>query len=244
MAELVGLGCPADLAKAATGLVGGRRRAGATMSSDELQKVVVTAGPSPTVLGATVNAVITITGDPDRRVRGARAELVRTAIHRVTRTNVTDHGSHDSLLQEEVVIAEAPIISSGEKVVPGEHAVSLRIPPDGPRRRTVRCGGRSGRSSTGGTAPTSGRKHRSRCSQARSASRARQPPKSATRASAASTLSFPPARCRPGQTITGGVILRPERAMTVTEVVVLFVVTLPAKKGLRGQRGGSPDAAR
>ncbi len=204
------------------------------MSSDELQKVVVTAGPSPTVLGATVNAVITITGDPDRRVRGARAELVRTAIHRVTRTNVTDHGSHDSLLQEEVVIAEAPIISSGEKVVPGEHAVSLRIPPDGlpsadgQVRWTVRA--------------VIDRRHGTDIRAEAPVEVLAGPERFASEATSevrykgerSIDLELSTRTLRPGQTITGSVILRPERAMTVTEVVVLFVVTLPAKKGLEG----------
>jgi hypothetical protein len=39
---------------------------------------------------------------------------------------------------------------------------------------------------------------------------------------------------QPGQAITGNVILRPARAMQVTEVVVIFVVTLPVRKGLEG----------
>ena len=80
-----------------------------TMSSDELQTVAVTTETSPTELRAPADAVVTITGDPDRKVRGAKAQLVRTAIHRITQTNVLDHGNHDSLLQEEVVVTEAPI---------------------------------------------------------------------------------------------------------------------------------------
>ena len=68
------------------------------MSSGELQTVVVTTEPAPAVLGGTVNAVVTITGEPDRKVRGAKAQLVRTAIHRVTQTNVLGKGSYDSLL--------------------------------------------------------------------------------------------------------------------------------------------------
>ena len=115
---------------AATGQVEARKWGRSRMSSDELQTVAVTTVTSPTELGATVNAVVTITGDPDRKVRGAEAQLVRTAIHRITQTNVLDHGNHDSLLQEEVVVTEASIASDG-RVVPGEHLAILHIPEDG-----------------------------------------------------------------------------------------------------------------
>jgi hypothetical protein len=204
------------------------------MSSDELQQVAVTAGPSLTVLGATVNVVVTITGDPDRKVKGARAELVRTAIHRVTRTDVTGHGSHDSLLQEDVVIAEAPVISSGGRVAPGEHAVSLRIPPDGlpSAEGQVRWSVRA----------VIDRRHGTDIRAEAPVEVLAGPERFASEA--ASEVRYKSERCidlelstrtlRPGQTITGSVTLRPERAMKVTEALVTFVVTIPAKKGLAG----------
>jgi hypothetical protein len=99
-------------------------------SSDELQTLTVTTETSSAELGATVDAVVTITGDLDHKVRGAKVQLVRTAIHRITQTNVLGHGNHDSLLQEEVVVTEVPIACDG-RVVPGEHLVSLLVPEDG-----------------------------------------------------------------------------------------------------------------
>jgi hypothetical protein len=204
------------------------------MSSEELQTVAVMTEPAPTVLGGTVNAVVTITGEPDRKVRGAKAQLVRTAIHRVTQTNVLDHGSHDSLLHEAVVITEVPVISSGGQVAPGEHVVSLHIPEDGLPSATdqVRWSVRA----------VIDRRHGADIQAESPIEVLAGPERFASEAT--SDARYKGERCidlelstrtlRPGRTITGNVILRPARAIKVTEVVVTFAVTLPVKKGLEG----------
>jgi hypothetical protein len=204
------------------------------MSSEELQTVAVMTEPAPAVLGGTVSAVVTIMGEPDRKVRGARAQLVRTAIHRVTQTNVLDHGSHDSLLHEAVVITEVPVISSGGQVAPGEHVIRLHIPEDGLPSATdqVRWSVRA----------VIDRRHGADIQAESPIEVLAGPERFASEAT--SDARYKGERCidlelstrtlRPGWTITGNVILRPARAIEVTEVVVTFAVTLPVKKGLKG----------
>ena len=203
------------------------------MSAAERQTVKITTEPAPTVLGGTVSAVVTITGEPDRKVRGAKAQLVRTAIHRVTQTNVTDHGSHDSLLHEAVVIAEVPVSAAGGPM-PGEQVVSLRIPADGLPSATdqVRWSVRA----------VIDRRHGPDISAESAIEVLAGPERFASEAT--SDARYKGERCidlelstrtlRPGDSITGNVILRPARAIKVTEVVVTFAVTLPVKKGLEG----------
>jgi hypothetical protein len=204
------------------------------MSSGELQAVAVTIGTAPTVLGGTVNAVVTITGEPDRKVRGAKAQLMRTAIHRVTQTNVSGYGSHDTLLHEAVVITEVPVISSGGPVAPGEHVVSLHIPPDGLPSATDQV--------SWSVRAVIDRRHGSDIQAESPIEVLAGPERFASEAT--SDVRYKGERCvdlelstrtlRPGQTITGNVILRPARALKVTEVVVTFAVTLPVRKGLEG----------
>jgi hypothetical protein len=207
------------------------------VSSDELQTMSVATGSSPTVLGGTVNAVITITGDPDRKVRGAKAQLVRTAIHRTTDMDVEmfGHGGyHDTLRHEEVVVTENPITSSGGKVMPGEHIVSLHVPEDGLPSATdqVKWSVRAiidRRLGVDIKADTP-------------VQVLAGPERFATEATA--EASYTRERCidlelssrtlRPGETITGNILLRPTRAMTVTKVVICFVKTTPVMKALEG----------
>jgi SpoOM protein len=204
------------------------------MSSAELQTVAVRTEPAPTVLGGTVNAVITITGEPDRKVKGAKVQLVRTAIHRVTQTNVTDHGSHDSLLQEAVVIAEVPIGSADGPVVPGEQMVSLHIPADGLPSATdqVRWLVRAIIDRRHGVDIKAESPIVVLAGPERFASEATS--EARYKGERSIDLELSTRTLRPGDSVTGNVILRPARAIRVTEVVVTFAVTLPAKKGLEG----------
>jgi hypothetical protein len=204
------------------------------MSSQELQTVAVMTGPVPTVLGGTVSAVVTITGEPDRKVRGAKAQLVRTAIHRVTQTNVLDHGSHDSLLHEAVVITEVPVISSGGPVAPGEHVVSLHIPADGLPSATdqVRWSVRAVIDRRHGADIKAEAPIEVLAGPERFASEATSDPR--YKGERCIDLELSARTLQPGQAITGNVILLSARAIKVTEVVVTFAVTLPVKKGLEG----------
>jgi hypothetical protein len=209
------------------------------MSSQDQQTVAVTAGPSPAVLGDTVTAVVTITGNPDRKVTGAKAQLVRNAIHRVTQKNVTDYGSHDSLLHEDVVITEVPVVPPGEPVVAGEYVASLVIPPDGLPSAT-------GQVDWSVLAVIDRRHGRDIQAQSPIEVLAGQ---DRFASEAAAEIRYKGDRCidlelstrslRPGQTISGTVLLTPARAMTVTEVLVTFVQTLPVKKGLEGTAVGA-----
>ena len=92
--------------------------------------LTVTVESPVTTPGGTVHAVVTITGEPDRKVRAATVRLLRNALSKVSLTNVTDHGSHDSFLGHDVVIAETPLTDSSGQVLPGEHAVSFALTAD------------------------------------------------------------------------------------------------------------------
>jgi SpoOM protein len=204
------------------------------MASDELQTVVVRTDPARTVLGGQISALITVTGQPDRKVAGAKVQLVRTAIHRVTQTNVTDHGSHDSLLHEAAVITETPVSSPGGRVTPGEYVVSLHIPADGLPSATDQV--------TWSVRAVIDRRFGADIKAEAPIEVLAGPDRFASEAT--SEVRYKGDRCidldlaartlRPGETITGTVILRPAEAMKVSEVVVTFVVTLPVKKGLEG----------
>jgi hypothetical protein len=205
------------------------------MSSEESQTVAVTVEPSPAVLGSTVKAVITITGDPDRKVRGAKAQLVRNALHRYTETNLSGRGQHDSLRHEDAVITEVPVDSAGGKAAPGQYVVSLLIPEDGlptvadqvrwsvraviDRRHGIDIQAEAPLEVLAGPghflseATSEARYKGERCVH----------------------LELSARTMRAGQTITGNVILRPDRAITVTKVVVTFTLTFPVKKGLEGK---------
>ncbi|HEY2562234.1 MAG TPA: sporulation protein [Acidimicrobiales bacterium] len=54
-------------------------------------------------------------------------------------------------------------------------------------------------------------------------------------------LELPTRTLRPGGTITGKVVLRPTRAMTVNTVVATFAQTIPVKEGLVGKAVGTPQ---
>jgi hypothetical protein len=205
------------------------------MSSDGLPTVAVTTDTSPTVLGGTVNAVVTITGDLDRKVRGSKVQLVRTALHRYTNVDVVGHGYHDSLLHEEVVVTEVPIISFDGKVVQGEHVVRLHVPEDGLPSATdqVKWSVRA----------IIDRRHGLDVKAEAPVEVLAGPERFASEATAEVRYKGEPCidlelstrTLRPGETITGTVFLRPTRAMTVTKVVITFALTTPAKKGLEGK---------
>ena len=194
------------------------------MSSGGLPTVAVTTQASPTVLGGTVNAIVTITGDPDRKVRAAKVRLVRTALHRYTNVDVVGHGSHDSLLHEEVVVTE----------VPGEHVVSLHVPEDGLPSATdqVKWSVRA----------IIDRRHGIDVKAEAPVEVLAGPERFASEATAETRykgercidLELSTRTLRPGETVTGNVLLRPTRAMTVTKVAVTFALTTPVKKGLEG----------
>jgi hypothetical protein len=204
------------------------------MAAEDLQSLAVATGSAPAVLGGTVMAVVTIAGSPDRKVTGAKVELVRTALHRFTQTNVLSHGYHDSLVSEEVVVAEVSVISSGGSVVPGEHSVSLRIPQDGLPTAADQV--------SWSIRAVISRRHGADIKAQSPVEVLAGPDRFASEA--ATDIRYKGERCidlelsertlRPGQAITGTVILTPARAMTVTEVLATFVVTLPVKKGLKG----------
>ncbi len=172
--------------------------------------MAVATEPVPTVLGGTVNAVVTITGEADRKVRDAKAQLVRTAIHRVTQTNALDHGSHDSLLHEAVVITEVPVSLSGH-VAPGEHAVNLRIPANGLPSATDQV--------SWSVRAVIDRRHGADIQAESPIEVLAGPERFASEATADARyrgercidLELPTRTLRPGQTVTGNVILRPAR---------------------------------
>jgi hypothetical protein len=203
------------------------------MSSGGVLTVAVTTQTSPTVLGGTVNAVVIITGDPDHKVRAAKVRLVRTALHRYTNVDVVmGHGSHDSLVHEDVVVTEVPIAFSDGKVAPGEHVVSLHVPEDGLPSATdqVKWSVRA----------IIERHHGIDVKAEAPVEVLAGPERFAIEATAETRyngercieLELSTRTLRPGETITGSVLLRPTKAMTVTKVAVFFTVTIPVKKGL------------
>jgi hypothetical protein len=93
--------------------------------------MTVTIAESSTLTGGIVNAVVTVTGDPDDKVRGATARLVRTALLKTRETDVFwGHGYHDEVLPHDVVVSEAPLGDPSGKLVPGNHVVNLAVPDD------------------------------------------------------------------------------------------------------------------
>ncbi|MGO8875247.1 MAG: sporulation protein [Acidimicrobiales bacterium] len=181
-----------------------------------------------------MNAIVTITGDLDRKVRAVKVQLVRTALHRYTSVDVLDHGSHNTLLHEEVVITEMPITSPDGKVVQGSHAVSLRVPEDGLPSATdqVKWSVRA----------IIDRRHGVDVKAEAPVEVLAGPERFASEATAEARykgeryldLELSNRTLRPGETITGNVVIRPTRPMTVTKVAVTFVLTISVKKGLEG----------
>jgi hypothetical protein len=92
--------------------------------------MTVTTEPSSTMNGGTVNAVVTITGDRDDKVRAATARLVRTALRKTVETDVFWRGYHDEVLPHDEVVAEAPLTDAGGNLGPGDHPVSFTVPDD------------------------------------------------------------------------------------------------------------------
>ena len=101
------------------------------MSSKDAQKMTVTTEPSSTTTGGTVSAVVTIIGDPDDKVRGATARLVRTALRKTRETNVfMGHGSHNEIMPHDDIVAEVPLADSSGQLAAGNHVVSFAVPDD------------------------------------------------------------------------------------------------------------------
>ena len=207
------------------------------MSSDELQTVTVTTESSPTVPGGTVNAVVTITGEPDPKVRGAMAQLVRTGLHRVTQTNALSHGEHNSLSQEDVVVAEAQLTDSNGKVLPGEHVISLPVPDDALPSATNmvwwtvkavidRRLGTDVKAQAPVVVLTGPERFASEA-----ADEARNVGEHCI------DLELSTRTLRPSETISGNVLLRPLRAMTLDNAIVTFVLTASVKDGLDNTSG-------
>lgn len=205
------------------------------MSSGGLPTLAVTTETPAMVLGGTVNAVVTITGNLDHKTRGVKVQLVRTALHRYTNLDVVGHGSHDTLVHEQVVVTDVPINFVDGTVRPGRHVVGLHVPEDGVPSATdqVKWSVRA----------TIDRRLGADVKAETPVEVLAGPDRFADEAS--SEARYKGERCmelelsnrtvRPGESITGSVILRPTRAMTVTEVVVTFAVTIPVKKGLEGE---------
>ncbi len=205
------------------------------MSSGGLPTLAVTTEPSRTVLGDSVNAVVTITGDLDRKVRGVKVQLVRKALHRYTSVDVLDHGSHDTLVHEEVVVAEIPLDSSHGALLQGRHVVGLRVPEGGVPSATdqVTWSVRAIIDRRFGVDVKAEAPLEVLAGPDRFPSEATSEPR--YKGERCIDLELSTRTLRPGATITGNVVVRPTRAMTVTEVLVVFVVTTPTKKGLEGE---------
>ena len=204
------------------------------MSSDEVQTVAVRIESSPTALGGTVTAVVTVQGNPDRKVREVKAQLVRSAFHRYTQTNITDHGSHDSLSYEAVVITET-LISSDRPGAPGEYLLSLQVPEDGLPSAVgqVAWSVRAVIDRRHGHDVTAEAPVQVLSGPERFTSEANDDPRHVGERCVDLKLSSP-RTLRAGETVTGNVELRPTRAMTVTRIGVLFVRTTSDKSGLTG----------
>jgi hypothetical protein len=200
------------------------------VSPKDLQTVTVTT-QSPSTEGGSVNVVVVITGQPDDAVRGATAQLVRTALYKVTDTNVVSHGYHDSLFSEDVVVAEASLTDPAGRVLPGEHAVTLALPPDAlpsatkvvwwsvraviDRRHGIDVKARApvevlaGPERFADEATSQARYVGEHCVQ----------------------LEAPTRTMRPGEAISGNVIVGPTRAMTVGKLFVGLARTVGTKDG-------------
>jgi hypothetical protein len=204
------------------------------MSSGERQTVAVAVESASTPLGGTVTAVVTITGNADRKVRGAKAQLVRHTLHRYIQQDVLlSRGEHDTLLREDIVVTETPITSSDGKVLPGEHVVRLHVPEDGLPSATdqVTWSVRAIIDRRHGTDVTAQAPVQVLAGPDRFASEATE--QARYKGAACIDLELSTRTLRPGQTITGTVVLRPAQAMTLTKVLLGFVETTPVKKGLK-----------
>jgi sporulation-control protein spo0M len=184
-----------------------------------------------TVPGGTVRAVVTITGGPDHKVRGATVRLVRNALYKMSVTDVTDHGSHNTLLDNDAVITEVPLTDSNGQVVPGDHAVSFALPddalPSAPKYVSWKV------------EAVIERHHGIDVKAQAPVEVLSGPELFADEATSEAVpidgpgveLELPIRSLRPGETITGKVIVRPERAMTVTRVTVNFNRCVGTAKG-------------
>ncbi|HTW98659.1 MAG TPA: sporulation protein, partial [Acidimicrobiales bacterium] len=139
-------------------------------------------------------------------------------------------------VHEHVVVTEAPIVPPGAAVAPGDHVVSLHVPEDGLPSATdqVQWSVRARID-----------RHLGADVEAEAPVEVLAGPERFA-AEATGDARYKGERCidlelstrtlRPGETITGKVVLAPAQAVTVTvtNVLVLFVVTTPAKQGLEG----------
>jgi sporulation-control protein spo0M len=195
------------------------------------EALTVRAESPVTVPGGTVRAVVTITGEPDHKVRGATVRLVRNALYKMSVTNVTDHGSHDTLLHNDAVIAEVPLTDSSGRVVSGDHAVSFALPDDAlpsvPRYVPWSVEAVIDR-------------HHGIDVKAQAPVDVRSGPELFAEEATSEAipidgpgveLELPIRSLRPGETITGKVRVRPERALTVTRVTVNFNRCVGTAKG-------------
>jgi hypothetical protein len=204
------------------------------MAPEERQTLTVATGDSPAVLGGTLNAVVTISGEPDHKVKGAKATLVRTGRRRLTQTDVLGHGQHNTLIHEDVVLAETPVATSGGKVVPGGYVVSLAVPADDLP---------SAADQVSWSVRAVIERHFGVDVKARAPVEVLVgPDRFANEATGEARykgeqcvdLDLSTRTLRPGETIAGSVVLRPTKAMTVTEVLACFVVSASVKNGLEG----------
>jgi hypothetical protein len=193
--------------------------------------MTVTAESPSTVPGGTVNAVVTITGDPDEAVRGATARLVRTALVKVTETNVLSHGYHDSLLSDDVVVAEAPLRDSRGRVLPGEHVVSLALPADAlpSATKVVSWSVRAVIDRRHGIDVKAKAPLEVLVGPERFADEATTEPRYVGERCV--DLELPTRTLRPGEALTGNVVVRSTRAMTLNEVFVGLARTVGTAKG-------------
>lgn len=184
-----------------------------------------------TVPGGTVRAVVTITGEPDHKVRGATVRLVRNALYKVSVTNVSGRGSHNDLVHNDAVIAEVPLTDSTGRVVPGDHAVSFALPddalPSAPKYVSWKV------------EAVIDRRHGIDVKAQAPVEVLSGPELFADEATSGAIpidgpgveLELPMRSLRPGETITGKVLLRPEQPMTVTKVTVNFNRCVGTAKG-------------
>jgi hypothetical protein len=137
-------------------------------------------------------------------------------------------------VHEDVVLTEAPIVSADGTVAPGEHAVSLHVPEDGLPSATdqVRWAIRAIIDRRHGLDVKAEAPVQVLAGPGRFASEATD--EARYKGERCIDLELSTRTLRPGETVTGNVRLQPARAMTVTKVLVLFVVTTPTKKGLEG----------
>lgn len=203
------------------------------MASNGLQTVAVTTDLSSVDLGDSVTVIVRIDGDPDRKVHGAKVQLVRNAAHRYTMTDLTDRKAHKHFDFEDAVITETRICSDREST-PGEHVVSLGIPADG-------LPSADGQVSWSIRAVIERHLGHDVSSQVpiqvlagpeRFASEATDEPRYV--GDRCVEIDVSTRTLRAGETITGTVTLSPDRSITVTYIGVVFARTTSLEEGLKG----------